>query len=99
MNRLQFLLSKLSEEASEVAQMCSKSSIYTLENSKPGEQETNKTRLIDEINDFLTIVYILEEEFFGTEGIKIGDREILITKCEKVEKYYKICQELNTVKK
>lgn len=96
MNRLQFLLSKLSEEASEVAQMCSKSSIYGLEHSKPRTEVTNKDRLIDELNDLLAIVYMLESEFFETQ---VEDTEKLNAKYEKVEKYYKICQELGTVKR
>lgn len=62
MKDLQYLMVKLAEEASEIAQEAMKVSQFGLESNKQGEQATNRDRLNNELNDLMTIVYLLNRD-------------------------------------
>lgn len=91
MNRLQFLLTKLAEEASEIAQIALKTQQFGLHEMCPGLDETNAQRTHKEIDDLLSIVYMLNGEFdFGY----VKDTQAILRKQEKVNKYYGYSQSL-----
>ena len=56
MNREQYLLGKLAEEGSEVAQMALKTQQFGLD--EVYVDESNRQRLHGELNDLLTIVHL-----------------------------------------
>lgn len=94
MTRLQYLLTKLAEECSEVAQMALKSQQFGLEEKRAGQDLTNKERLHEELNDLNGIVRMLNREFgfgFVPSGIAAT------AKCEKVNKYYALSKKLGQV--
>lgn len=62
MTRTQFLLCKLAEEASEVAQIAMKCQQFGLSESMPGQPYTNAERTHQELDDLLTIVGLLNQE-------------------------------------
>ena len=95
MNREQHLLTKLSEECNEVGQVCSKIISLGLFNCKPGTRDTNKQRLIEEINDVLAVLNMIESEIFNTP---IKNSKLMLEKIDKVNKYYKVAQQLGNVK-
>lgn len=64
-NKIDYLTSKLQEEAAEVIQAVSKIRRFGPDNSHPDRQTTNKQELVGEIEDFLAILAVLEElEYF-----------------------------------
>lgn len=84
MKNWQYLLLKLSEECNEVGQMASKNMHFGMEECQAGRKESNKDRLHQEINDFLAIVELLnEEEAFDFTP----DKEKIKAKKEKVKSY------------
>ena len=92
MNRLQFLLTKLAEEASEVAQIALKTQQFGLD--EVYQVDSNKTRCHAEINDLLAVVYMLNAEFdFGFTP----NEQSIIDKAEKVNKYYQYSVDLGMV--
>jgi hypothetical protein len=85
MNRLQYLLSKLAEEASEVAQISLKTSQFGLEDVKPGQDSSNRMRMFDELNDLNGIIRMLNMEFgfgYAPELAAMEEKEA------KVNRYY-----------
>lgn len=62
MDREQFLLTKLAEECSEVAQMALKTQQFGMNECKPGQKQTNKERLHGELHDLNAIVQMLNQE-------------------------------------
>lgn len=66
MNELQYYLTKLAEEASEIAQIALKTQQFGLHEKHPALQETNAERVHMELNDLLAVVDVLNEKFdFG----------------------------------
>lgn len=85
MNRQQYLLVKLAEEAAEVAQIALKTSQFGLEERFPNHPDNNATRCHAELNDVLGIVKMLNEEFgFNFEP----SEEAQLAKRDKVNHYY-----------
>lgn len=85
MNRLQYLLNKLAEEASEVSQIALKTAQFGLEKCKPGQDLTNAQRTHGELNDLLAIVDLLNREFgFGFVPSEISQMQ----KQAKVKQFY-----------
>lgn len=62
MNNRQYLLNKIAEEASEVAQMACKCSQFGLEQTYVKVGKTNWVRLQEELTDLLTCFALLEKE-------------------------------------
>lgn len=62
MNRTQYLLIKLAEEAAEVAQIALKSSQFGLTEKNPDMLETNAERIYAELDDLAAIVAMLRGE-------------------------------------
>lgn len=92
MNRTQFLLMKLAEEASEVAQIALKTAQFGLEETYT--DKTNVERIYAELNDIIAIVGMLNEQ----EGFDYDtDDEAIDAKIKKVEHYLKYSQTLGMV--
>ena len=92
MNRLQFLLTKLAEEANEVGQMSLKVQQFGLDECY--QEESNKERLHGELQDLFGIIDLLNEEFgFDFKPSKVAAH----IKKQKVDKYYKYSQSLGMV--
>lgn len=94
MTREQFLLMKLAEEASEVAQIAMKTMQFGMYEKRPGLDESNVERIHGELNDLLGIVKMLNEEcYFAFEP----DPNKHEAKKEKVNKYYAYSKQLGKV--
>lgn len=84
MNRLQYLLTKLAEEANEVGQIALKTQQFGVDEKMPGQDFTNAERTHQELNDLFAIVDMLNEEFnfgFNIDGAHIHNKK------KKVNKY------------
>lgn len=96
MNKQQYLLTKLAEEAAEVGQRALKMQQFGKEEKEPGQDFTNEQRLNQELNDLSMIVRLLKEEC----GLDLyTDPWWFDIKKPKVEKYMKYSQELGMVDK
>lgn len=90
LTRYQYLLTKLAEEASEVAQIALKTNQFGPDSCDPRDQVTNTERIHKELIDLLAIVEMLNEEFsfnFATDS-----EETWYCKLAKKEKVNKYCQ-------
>ena len=94
MNRFQFLLTKLAEEASEVSKIALKTQQFGPSERMPGQDLTNVERTHQELNDLFAIVDMLNEEFgfeFSIDGRHIHDKK------KKVNHFYEYSKSLGTV--
>ncbi len=100
MNRLQWLLSKLAEEASEVSQISLKTSQFGPDEVMPGQPLTNFQRTHGELNDLLAIVEVLNDEYNFDFKCDLNslDRNAIELKKQKLEKYYRYSVSLGLVK-
>lgn len=92
MNYRQYLLSKLAEEASEIAQIAIKSQVFGEESVDPRENgDNNRQKLEKEILDLTVIIKLLYPNYFN-EGFNEMTPEQAIEymemKTEKVSRYY-----------
>lgn len=95
MNKLQYLLGKLAEEASKVANEALKTQYFGFDYKNPKTGETNKEALQREVQDFLIVLGMLGEEYdFDVDITKLAQRTG--DKVIKIEKYYKIMKELES---
>ncbi len=66
MDRLQLLLGKLAEEASEISKIALKAQQFGLDEVQPGKIVTNAQRAHQEIHELMAIIKMLNDEFdFG----------------------------------
>lgn len=86
----QYLLVKLAEECSEVAQMAMKSAQYGLKEVKEGQDLTNAERLNSELNDLHIILTLMKKNKIF--AFKQDKKDTWIAKLEKVAKYFKLSQ-------
>jgi len=87
MKRLDFELTKLSEECGEVVQICSKTVIWGVENFNPKTKQTNREALIEEMAQVLSHIDRV------CEYLNINKEELLEEgrlKNIKMDKYYVI---------
>lgn len=105
MTKQQYLLAKLMEEAGEIVLAASKSLTFGIDEIKPGQDLTNKTRLKSEIEDLIIIIYLLKENGIDLDITKFNcdcaidpsiyvDSDTFYKKKEKVEKYMNYSKEL-----
>lgn len=95
MNRQQYLLNKLAEEATEVAQQALKAAQFGLDEAEPEQRKSNAERCHDEIDDMLGVIEMLNEEF-GFNFQSQMDRRMM--KKQKVNKYAAYSAELGLLK-
>lgn len=99
MNRKEYLLTKLIEEASEVIQAATKIQIFGEDSFGPGEPLSNKDHLEYEIDDLAAIIELLADEGLIATDYASQSNSVLRIKAkrEKVERYYEISKKLGTV--
>lgn len=93
MNREQYLLCKLAEEASEIAQIALKTQQFGMD--EVYLTDSNKERIHKELNDLLGIIEMLNAEYnfnFFPDDIQIQE------KVDKVNLYYAYSKQLGCVK-
>lgn len=84
---LQFILEALGEEFGEVLQVKGKINRFGMDSFKPSdpEKKTNRTKLVEEINDVKALIELLEE--WAAEDPKLlpglGDREFIEKRIQK----------------
>jgi NTP pyrophosphatase (non-canonical NTP hydrolase) len=93
MNKLQYLLTKIAEESSEVAQIALKTQQFGVWELCPGLEDTNVQRIHKEFNDLLAVVEMFNEEVYNKlNGSKYGEvfrsEELIQQKKQKIEKYF-----------
>jgi len=100
MNIREYLLTQLSEECSEIAQMCGKSQRFGLREvydntlANP-ERHDNLERLIGEINDFFGVLLFMQR--IGILPKNIHRRKLIKAKVDKIGKYMRYAQKLKTL--
>jgi len=86
MDRRQYLLSKLAEEASEISQISLKCQQFGMDDRYPDKDSNkNSTKLGNELTDLWGIVAMLVDE--GHLGFLLEEEKI-IKKVQKVNRYY-----------
>lgn len=94
MNREQYLLLKLAEEATEVAHIAMKCAQFGVNNVGGPKVEMNSDRLSAELNDLLAIVSMLgSESFFQFHK----DTYAISDKVDRVEEWYSVSKSLGKV--
>lgn len=94
MNTEQFLLIKLAEEATEIAQIALKSAQFGSDEVMPGIVATNRDRVHLEINDLLGVIEELNDRVkFNFEP----NPSLISLKREKIRKYEMYSRELGMV--
>lgn len=90
MNNEQFLLNKLSEEAKEVAIVCSKIMQFGFDSNNEGRlPETNREQLFRELNDFLASIELLNEQCsldFKPDQVRISAKKQKVIKYREISK-------------
>lgn len=101
LTRYQYLLTKLAEEASEIAQIALKTQQFGADEICPNQPDTdtNTERIHKELSDLLYVVDMLNEEFdFGYSFGLFADEPCGDNpKKEKVNKYYQYSARLGFV--
>ena len=92
MKRDDHLLVILAEEASEIIKDSTKALRFGIDDCHPVTKETNRDRLVCELNDFIAMIEMLQTE--GMLPLDVFDRVKIQAKKEKVERYLRYSQEL-----
>lgn len=91
MNRVEHLLTKLSEECNEVGQRASKAALFGLHEVQPGQQLNNADRIVEEYADMLGVMEMLVEEGHIAMPDLTSRKEAKKAKVEKFILYAKQC--------
>ena len=97
MNKIEHLLTCLTEECAEIIKEADKALRFGLDDVNPFQKEkgTNRERIHNEIQDLYGVIELLNEAGVLPSVIEV-DR--VKKKREKVEKYMKFAKELGTLK-
>lgn len=85
-SKIDYLLTILAEECTEVGQRATKAIRFTLDEKEPDQDLTNKERLIQEFNDLYGVMCVLQQEKVFDDFL---DLEAIEKKMLKIEKFYK----------
>lgn len=96
MNRTEYLLVKLAEECSEVAQRATKALTFGLDEVQEGQKLTNSERILLEFNDLLAVIDMLKDEAVFDED-NIVNKQLMEDKKQKIEKYMLYSQQIGTL--
>ena len=98
MNLIQYLLICLAEECGEVDQRATKALRFGLDECQPGQNLTNRERLLDELDDLLLIrEMLIEHQAFGISTntmMYAPDTDRRAEKRRKIHKYMRLSYEL-----
>lgn len=90
MNKEQYFLNQLSEEAKEVGLVCSKIMRFGLDSNNNGQlPETNQEQLFRELNDFLATIELLNEQChlnFKPDQVAIAAKKEKVLKHKEISK-------------
>lgn len=86
LNLEQYLLCKLAEEASEIAQIALKSSYFGLDEVRQGQDLSNRQKLNSEIDDLLTILTFMQ--MYGVFQYEAASEKIALAKKAKIDKFW-----------
>ena len=110
MNRLEHVLTIISEECNEVSQRVSKSLRFGLLNVEEGQTSTNMTRILDEYIDLVAMMEMLEQEIRNSNDERFKHKSLKLDKIhngykkrkerkrQRVEKYFKISKKEGVLK-
>ena len=98
MNKEQMLLTLLSEECAEVAQLASKSIRFGLDSYEPLTGVSNIDALHQELIDIITIVQYLNYEYDFNFDFDNIDWKAVAAKKERIDKYTKYSVDLGRLK-
>ena len=97
MNKTEYLLTCITEEGGEISQAAAKCLRFGMFDTHPkNDNVPNVNLLVNEINDMLGVAELLKESGFTVFG-KIGDREAIDAKKEKVIRWMDYSRELGLV--
>lgn len=97
MNKEQMLLTLLSEECAEVAQLASKSIRFGLDSCDPVTYKTNIYALHQELIDIIAVVQYLNYEYGFDFDFDNIDWKAVAEKKERIDKYMKYSSDLGRV--
>lgn len=97
LNLEQYLLAKLAEEASEIAQMALKSSYFGLDEVRQGQDLSNRQRLNSEIDDLFTILTFMS--MYGVYQFEAANEKTAIAKKAKIDKFWDLATSRGNVEK
>ncbi len=99
---IQFLLEALSEEFGEVLQVKGKINRFGMDSFKPTDpaKKTNRTKLVEEINDIKALLELLEEWAAEKPDLLpgLGDREFIEKRIQKFLHFAGVTRELGLLK-
>ena len=96
MNKREYLLTCLSEECCEVAQVTAKIQKFTLEGCHPDTPQTNnEQQLVDELNDLQAVINMLVDD--GAIPMRWYNLNKQAGKKERVEEYMLLSDKLGTL--
>lgn len=98
MTKSEYLLTKLAEEALEVAHRAMKAMTFGLKQKQPGQPHTNEQRVMLETADLMAVCEMCVEEGVMPEdmGLPTAD-ELIKLKKEKVREYMELSRALGTL--
>lgn len=98
LNEVDYLLTKLAEEATEVAQRALKAVEFGLDEVQPGQEQSNAERIGWGVIDILTILLMLADLDVEIQAAAAADDAMLdaaiAAKKAKVKKYMQLSREL-----
>ena len=97
MNKEQMLLTLLSEECAEVAQLASKSIRFGLDSCDPTTGKSNMSALHQELIDIIAVVQYLNYEYNFRFDFDNIDWKAVAAKKERIDKYMKYSSDLGRV--
>lgn len=95
MNKQEYLLVKMAEEAAEIAHACHKSLTFGLQSFQNEGDLTNQMELEKELTDLLAMIKMLQDA--GIIGI-VGRKEGILAKEQKVLRYMELSKKLGVLK-
>lgn len=96
MNKVEYLLTKLSEECAEVIQRCTKAQTFGLTEKQPNQDKDNRERLQEEIFDLLGVLTMLHDEDIVNYSIGYYSEPIR-KKRAKIKKYMDYSRQIGTL--
>lgn len=98
LNEVDYLLTKLAEEATEIAQRALKAVEFGLDEVQPGQEQSNAERVGGEVIDMITILLMLADLGVEIQASVAADEQVLnamiAAKKAKVEKYMALSRTL-----
>jgi NTP pyrophosphatase (non-canonical NTP hydrolase) len=97
MSRTEHLLVIMIEECAEVAQRATKALRFTLDEVQPGQDKTNKQRLLDELTDLMAVVEMCVADDLLPDRPSADVAAAMEEKKRRVETFLKYSKEMGTL--